>query len=108
MGESVHVDFNHCYFPLQAYRLEPLILKHYATIAPLTIQRHDLGKKVPYNQMKTTAYAAFDSSGEKEKTDKGDPSDEMKQADTAPPDGGRDVSPARASNQGLTSMCAYQ
>ncbi|XP_022095658.1 phospholipase DDHD1-like [Acanthaster planci] len=39
-----------------AYRLEPLMLKHYSTISPLPIHRADSPKQTPYDQMKTTAY----------------------------------------------------
>ncbi len=48
-----------CNFHLfQAYRLEPLILKHYATISPLRIHRADSPNKVPYEEMKAVAYSA--------------------------------------------------
>ncbi|XP_048258899.1 phospholipase DDHD1-like [Haliotis rufescens] len=47
-----------------AYRLEPLCLKHYATITPLLIHFYDSSKKTPYLKMKRKAYAAFKSSSE--------------------------------------------
>ncbi|XP_046582420.1 phospholipase DDHD1-like [Haliotis rubra] len=47
-----------------AYRLEPLCLKHYATITPLLIHFYDNTKKTPYVKMKRKAYAAFKSSSE--------------------------------------------
>lgn len=43
----------------QAYRLEPLILKHYATVRPLTIHKFDAPGKTPYMKMPSTAFAAF-------------------------------------------------
>ena len=46
------------FFAFQAYRLEPLILKHYSTIGPLHIHRVDSTKKLPYDKMKPMAYAA--------------------------------------------------
>ncbi|XP_021379942.1 phospholipase DDHD1-like isoform X2 [Mizuhopecten yessoensis] len=61
----------HPYDPV-AYRLEPLILKHYSTIAPLCIHKHDAGNKQPYGQMKTEAYAAFQASSESERGDQSD------------------------------------
>ncbi|XP_063958052.1 phospholipase DDHD1-like [Lytechinus pictus] len=44
------------YYPSDpvAYRLEPLILRHYSTICPLQIHRFE-GKQVPYHTLKTTA-----------------------------------------------------
>ncbi|XP_056022566.1 phospholipase DDHD1-like isoform X2 [Ostrea edulis] len=60
----------HPYDPV-AYRLEPLILKHYATIMPLPIHRFDSKQKEAYNEMKTKAYAAFKPSASVDKiTDK--------------------------------------
>lgn len=43
----------------QAYRIEPLVLKHYSTIAPLKIHKIHDNKKTPYSEMKAKAYAAF-------------------------------------------------
>ncbi|XP_052058815.1 phospholipase DDHD1-like isoform X2 [Mytilus californianus] len=50
----------HPYDPV-AYRIEPLILKHYTTVMPLPIHKYDATNKVPYQTMKTKAYAAFES-----------------------------------------------
>ncbi|KAH3854843.1 phospholipase DDHD1-like [Dreissena polymorpha] len=47
-----------------AYRLEPLILKHYSTISPLVIHKCDSPNKVPYTKIPSTAFAAFQSSSE--------------------------------------------
>lgn len=47
-----------------AYRLEPLILKHYSTIRPLVIHRYDEPNKIPYTKMESTAFAAFMGSSE--------------------------------------------
>lgn len=44
---------------VQAYRIEPLVLKHYSTIAPLKIHKLKEAKKVPYSEMKAKAFAAF-------------------------------------------------
>jgi hypothetical protein len=41
----------------QAYRLEPLILKHYSGIKPLRIHRHDVLQKEPYDEMPPLPYA---------------------------------------------------
>ena len=41
-------------FFCQAYRLEPLIIKAYAGIAPIRIFRHD-SKKVPYSSIPPSA-----------------------------------------------------
>ncbi|XP_041353562.1 phospholipase DDHD1-like [Gigantopelta aegis] len=51
-----------------AYRLEPLILKHYSTIAPLLIHYYDSHKKTAYLQMQRTAYAAFTGTNSREKS----------------------------------------
>ena len=40
----------------QAYRMEPLVLKHYSTLKPLHLHKHDSAKKTPYEQMKATAF----------------------------------------------------
>ncbi|KAK7103636.1 hypothetical protein V1264_018501 [Littorina saxatilis] len=45
-----------------AYRLEPLVLKHYATIMPLPIHYHNSPKRPPYTLMTRKAYAAFKGS----------------------------------------------
>ena len=51
----------------QAYRLEPLILRHYGTICPLPIHRFE-GRQVPYHTIKTTALpAALKTGGEEMK-----------------------------------------
>ncbi|GFN82833.1 phospholipase ddhd1 [Plakobranchus ocellatus] len=42
-----------------AYRLEPLILKHYSTIMPLHIHHFSDPKKQPYSKIPRRAYAAF-------------------------------------------------
>ncbi|CAL1526177.1 unnamed protein product [Lymnaea stagnalis] len=42
-----------------AYRLEPLILKHYSTIMPLQIHHFSAPKKLPYSKIPSRAYAAF-------------------------------------------------
>ncbi|XP_035827763.1 phospholipase DDHD1 [Aplysia californica] len=42
-----------------AYRLEPLILKHYSTIMPLHIHHFSAPKKEPYSKIPRRAYAAF-------------------------------------------------
>ncbi|XP_071505435.1 phospholipase DDHD1-like [Diadema antillarum] len=44
------------YYPTDpvAYRIEPLILRHYSTICPLQVHRME-GRQVPYHTMKTTA-----------------------------------------------------
>ncbi|KAK3733023.1 hypothetical protein RRG08_002625 [Elysia crispata] len=42
-----------------AYRLEPLILKHYSTIMPLHIHHFSASKKEPYSKIPRKAYAAF-------------------------------------------------
>lgn len=47
-----------------AYRLEPLILKHYSTVKPLVIHRYEAGNKMPYTKMESTAFAAFQGSTE--------------------------------------------
>lgn len=39
--------------------MEPLVLKHYSTIAPLKIHKVHDAKKTPYSEMKAKAYAAF-------------------------------------------------
>ncbi|KAL8565172.1 hypothetical protein ACOMHN_003959 [Nucella lapillus] len=44
-----------------AYRLEPLVLKHYATIMPLPIHYFNSAHRTPYTQMTRKAYAAFKS-----------------------------------------------
>ncbi|XP_071789031.1 phospholipase DDHD1-like [Asterias amurensis] len=36
-----------------AYRLEPLMLKHYANVAPMTIHHKDSAKQIPYDQIKS-------------------------------------------------------
>lgn len=40
----------------QAYRLEPLILKHYESVMPLRIHRFDSPNKVPYESMPHVAF----------------------------------------------------
>ncbi|XP_064621214.1 phospholipase DDHD1-like isoform X2 [Lineus longissimus] len=49
-----------------AYRLEPLILKHYATVLPLKCHRCEASKQESYQNMKAEAYAPF-APKEKEK-----------------------------------------
>ena len=49
---------------LQAYRLEPLILKHYSTVKPLVIHNYESTNKTPYTKMESKAYAAFQGSTE--------------------------------------------
>ncbi|XP_013412513.1 phospholipase DDHD1 [Lingula anatina] len=46
-----------------AYRLEPLILKHYATILPLRVHKHDAPNKVPYENLKARAYSIMKDTG---------------------------------------------
>nr|XP_022308567.1 phospholipase DDHD1-like [Crassostrea virginica] len=87
----------HPYDPV-AYRLEPLILKHYSTIMPLPIHRFDNKQKEPYHQMRTKAYAAFKPSADKI-TDKGDPVEGADTSDSSPR-ASREASPAR--NQGFS------
>ncbi|XP_072032458.1 phospholipase DDHD1-like isoform X2 [Amphiura filiformis] len=41
-----------------AYRLEPLILRHYSTIRPLKIHRADSTKQIPYHEIQPMAYSA--------------------------------------------------
>ena len=60
---------------LQAYRLEPLILKHYSTVKPLVIHSFESSNKTPYTKMETRAYAAFQGSSELLDSDKMDMSD---------------------------------
>ena len=43
---------------LQAYRLEPLILKHYSTIEPLRIHRIDAASKTRYDLIPPQPYKA--------------------------------------------------
>lgn len=38
--------------PLQAYRLEPLILKHYSNISPVQIHWYNTANPLPYEHMK--------------------------------------------------------
>ncbi|XP_069116224.1 phospholipase DDHD1-like isoform X1 [Argopecten irradians] len=91
----------HPYDPV-AYRLEPLILKHYSTIAPLCIHKHDAGNKQPYGQMKTEAYAAFQGSSER-LSDRADQSDrEFVDSTEMASNSSQDTSPAR--NQGFSSF----
>ena len=59
MSKSVFFVKSHCLLYFQAYRIEPLVLKHYSTIAPLKIHKIHEAKKVPYSEMKSKAYAAF-------------------------------------------------
>ena len=63
------------FFFLQAYRLEPLILKHYSTVKPLVIHSYESVNKTPYTKMETRAYAAFQSSTELLDNEKVDISD---------------------------------
>ncbi|XP_062596955.1 phospholipase DDHD1-like [Saccostrea cucullata] len=85
----------HPYDPV-AYRLEPLILKHYSTIMPLPIHRFDGKQKESYNSMKTKAYAAFKPSVSADKiSDKGDPIDGNDSTDSVP-HSSRESSPARS------------
>ena len=51
----------------QAYRLEPLIIKAYGTIAPIRIFRHDSTKRVPYDSLPTVALSKKDAKKEEEK-----------------------------------------
>lgn len=44
---------DHCSkFPFQAYRLEPLILKHYSNISPVQIHWYNTANPLPYEHMK--------------------------------------------------------
>lgn len=52
------VDFS------QAYRLEPLVLKHYATIMPLPIHLHSASHHSSYVGMPRKAYAPFQGSAD--------------------------------------------
>lgn len=80
---------------MQAYRLEPLILKHYATLMPLPIHSFNAPKKTPYIHVKATAYAAFKNSDEK-LNEKGDQSDkDFVDSMEIGSSGSRDASPAR-------------
>ncbi|XP_030855314.1 phospholipase DDHD1 [Strongylocentrotus purpuratus] len=56
------------YYPCDpvAYRLEPLILRHYSTICPLQIHRFE-GKQVAYHTIKTTALPVALKTGEEMK-----------------------------------------
>lgn len=58
-----------------AYRLEPLILKHYSTVKPLVIHSFESSDKTPYTKMEARAYAAFQGSTELLDNDKMDMSD---------------------------------
>ncbi|KAK6183516.1 hypothetical protein SNE40_010986 [Patella caerulea] len=49
-----------------AYRLEPLVLKHYATIMPLPIHHYNSPKKVPYVKLTRKAYAALKTMSEEQ------------------------------------------
>ena len=49
---------------LQAYRLEPLILKHYSTLMPLRIHRHNSPHKDHYDSMPCKAYVTFEAKAE--------------------------------------------
>ncbi|ESO83548.1 hypothetical protein LOTGIDRAFT_133288 [Lottia gigantea] len=49
-----------------AYRLEPLVLKHYATIMPLPIHHYDSRHKTPYVKMQRKAYAALKTTSEEQ------------------------------------------
>ncbi|CAC5358178.1 DDHD1 [Mytilus coruscus] len=89
----------HPYDPV-AYRIEPLILKHYTTVMPLPIHKYDATNKMPYQTMKTKAYAAFESgsrSGSMEKlTEKGDKADSTSMNGADPEvTGSADTSPSR-------------
>lgn len=42
---------------LQAYRLEPLIVKHYANIQPLRIHRYDAPDQADYDIMSAVPYS---------------------------------------------------
>ena len=48
----------------QGYRLEPLVLKHYATIRPLPIHYFNSSRRPNYTQMPRKAYAAFKGSSD--------------------------------------------
>ncbi|KAK3093034.1 hypothetical protein FSP39_010311 [Pinctada imbricata] len=89
----------HPYDPV-AYRLEPLVLKHYSTIIPLPIHRFDNMKKVPYQKMKTKAYAAFKGTNEK-LSQKGDDVDSADGSDSGN-SRSRESSPSR--NQSYFSI----
>ena len=43
-----------CVFCYQAYRLEPLLLKHYANYKPVKIHRHDASKREDYESLPLT------------------------------------------------------
>uniref|UniRef100_A0A2C9K0T3 DDHD domain-containing protein n=1 Tax=Biomphalaria glabrata TaxID=6526 RepID=A0A2C9K0T3_BIOGL len=53
-----------------AYRIEPLILKHYTTIMPLAIHHFSEPKKLPYSKIPSRAYAAFTGAVEEITKDK--------------------------------------
>lgn len=76
-----------------AYRLEPLILKHYSTVKPLVIHRYDSSHKVPYTKIESTAFAAFQGSTEKldEKCDVSD----KESIDSAGSSASKEGSPAK-------------
>ncbi|KAF6035298.1 DDHD1 [Bugula neritina] len=61
LPKSLCKRFYNIYHPSDpiAYRIEPLVLKHYSTIAPLKIHKLKEAKKVPYSEMKAKAFAAF-------------------------------------------------
>lgn len=41
-----------CFFLIKAYRLEPLILKHYSNISPVQIHWYNTSNPLPYEHMK--------------------------------------------------------
>ena len=55
---------------LQAYRIEPLILKHYSTIRPLKIHKADSNKQIPYHEIQPMAYSAATKKEEEMTTSK--------------------------------------
>lgn len=66
----------------QAYRLEPLILKHYSTMMPLRVHHYDSTKKTPYDQMSAVAYAALKTKPKPEDVKKKDAEKLPKKTDT--------------------------
>ncbi|XP_033106666.1 phospholipase DDHD1-like isoform X2 [Anneissia japonica] len=58
-----------------AYRIEPLLLKHYTTIMPLQIHRWESSKQVPYDQIQAKVYPKVLKNGGKEMSPKSNMSD---------------------------------
>ncbi|KAL4237730.1 Phospholipase ddhd1 [Mactra antiquata] len=77
-----------------AYRLEPLILKHYATVTPLVIHKYDTLNKVPYTKMESTAFAAFQGSNEVLDGSKTEDTDDRESIDSASSSTSKDKAPS--------------